>query len=259
MTGTRLHPKAHRAVGRWDMIDAASPLKGKEEAARLKLDLLSRLYASPSKFLSCLSEGLPGNHRRKRKFIVKKSCLFFVAAILFIGAIANGAGAGGFAQSSKQGMNSVDLAAPPKPYKGWEVETQLPGVGLLEWPKGYMVPAQLFVPPGNKLIHGSEFLDTLKGRDVYNRNLMDYLLIHQEEIPQAWRDRTEGLPLDGIFFPGTIYVKNGKQLVPGMYKPTTGTRWLNTFKLVDSPWGTASPVAIHLRIPATDPNSAPPK
>ena len=89
--------------------------------------------------------------------------------------------AGTFAQTPKPGVNSVDLAAPPKPYKGWEVETQLPGVGLLEWPKGYLVPAQLFVPPGSKLIHGPEFLDALKGKEPYNRNLMDYLLIHQEE------------------------------------------------------------------------------
>ncbi len=143
---------------------------------------------------------------------MKKSLLFFSTAALLVGALSNGAPYV-FAQASKQGMNSVDLAAPPKPYKGWEVETQLPGVGLLEWPKGYQVPAQLFVPPGNKLFHGPEFLQNLKGKDVYNRNLMDYLLIHQEEIPQAWRDRTEGLPLEGVFFPGTIYARNGKQLI----------------------------------------------
>ena len=180
---------------------------------------------------------------------MKASFLFFFTSALVAGAFAN-ATASAFAQTPKPGMNSVDLAAPPKPYKGWEVETQLPGVGLLEWPKGYQVPAQLFVPPGSKLIHGPEFLDTLKGKEPYNRNLMDYLLIHQEEIPQAWRDRTEGLPLEGIFFPGTIYAKNGKQLIPGMYKPSTGVRWLVTFKLVDSPWGTASPVAIRMRTTA---------
>jgi hypothetical protein len=189
---------------------------------------------------------------------VSKSFLVFVtAAIVAMAFVATTAGT--FAQTPKPGVNSVDLAAPPKPYKGWEVETQLPGVGLLEWPKGYLVPAQLFVPPGSKLIHGPEFLDALKGKEPYNRNLMDYLLIHQEEIPQAWRDRTEGLPLEGIFFPGTIYARNGKQLVPGMYKPNTGVRWLVTFKLVDSPWGTATPVAIHMRTAAADANSPPSK
>ncbi len=196
---------------------------------------------------------------------MKKTVLLFVATALIVGALppqvqlskpSEGA-TGASAQTSRQGMNSVNLAAPPKPYKGWEVETNLPGVGLLEWAKGFQVPIQLFVAPGSKLMHGPEFLDSLKGKEACNRNLMDYLLIHQEEIPGAFRERTEGLPLEGIFFPGTIYAKNGKQLIPGMFKPSTGTRWLVTFKLVDSPWGTATPVAIYMKSSAagTPPSS----
>ena len=122
---------------------------------------------------------------------MKKSLLFFSTAALLVGALSNGAPYV-FAQASKQGMNSVDLAAPPKPYKGWEWKHSFRASVCWSGPRAAQVPAQLFVPPGNKLFHGPEFLQNLKGKDVYNRNLMDYLLIHQEEIPQAWEDRTKG-------------------------------------------------------------------
>ncbi|OHA60602.1 MAG: hypothetical protein A2569_00820 [Candidatus Vogelbacteria bacterium RIFOXYD1_FULL_51_18] len=91
----------------------------------------------------------------------------------------------------------INLDTIPFTPNGWSVEEHQEG-GMLEWNSNKV---SLHLSPnqeGNIYIKGNELRTELKGKPVLNANVLDYLLIHQDLIPEEWKDQS-------IFFWGTIY------------------------------------------------------
>ncbi len=91
----------------------------------------------------------------------------------------------------------VDLDADPFVPEGWKVEEHIKG-GQFEFDPTKVVlhldeeQREFGVIVSNRLWEG------LKGRPVYNANLLDFYLAHPHLIPEEWKGKE-------IFFWGTIY------------------------------------------------------
>jgi hypothetical protein len=91
----------------------------------------------------------------------------------------------------------IDFDANPFVPEGWTVEEHIRG-GQPEWDP---TKVALYLSEGQqdgKWIRGHQLREELKGKPVYNANLLDYLLAHPELIQKEWK----GKP---VFFWGTIY------------------------------------------------------
>ncbi len=110
-------------------------------------------------------------------------------------------------------------AAPYCPYS-WPVEEHVSGDCDFEWDT---TKVALYLDQGQKygrVIMGTELREKLKGRPVMNANLMDYLLAHQELIPDDWKGK-------GICFWGTIYrAPNGDFGLRYIYWDGLGWAWV---------------------------------
>lgn len=95
----------------------------------------------------------------------------------------------------------IDLDADPFVPDGWQVEKHRPG-GQFEWDPAkvelYLSSEQ---QPG-KWIRGDKLRQELENRPVFNANLLDFLLAHQELMPEKWKGKH-------MFFWGTIYRRVG--------------------------------------------------
>lgn len=91
----------------------------------------------------------------------------------------------------------IDCDAKPFIPDGWKVEKHRKD-GQLEWnaEKVSLYLSQL--QKDGKYIGGNELRKELQGMFVYNANVLDYLLVHQELIPEEWKGKA-------VFFWGTIY------------------------------------------------------
>lgn len=90
----------------------------------------------------------------------------------------------------------IDCDIDPYIPKGWTVESHRKG-GQFEWDAasvGLYSPKQFqfSVIEGNKIRHDIEM------EQIINANVLDYLLVYPELIPESWKGK-------GIFFWGTIY------------------------------------------------------
>lgn len=90
----------------------------------------------------------------------------------------------------------IDCDAAPFIPNGWSVEEHKKG-GHLKFD-----PAKVFLylskKQKKKSIGGYDLREELSGKPVMNANVLDYLLAHQELIPESWKGEL-------IFFWGTIY------------------------------------------------------
>jgi hypothetical protein len=98
-------------------------------------------------------------------------------------------------------------AAPYLPDDWWEVEEHQKG-GQFKWDAS-KIALRLYEDhsPGGSF--SNQLREKLKGRPVYNANLLDYLLKNPHLIPEEWRDKE-------VFFWGTIYRNSG--VVPNMFQ-----------------------------------------
>jgi len=91
----------------------------------------------------------------------------------------------------------VDLDADPMIPNGWTVEEHTKG-GQFEFdPKQVALHLDKAQQDGGVIV-GKKLRQKLKGKRVYNANLLDFLLAHPELIPEEWKGKF-------IFFWGTIY------------------------------------------------------
>lgn len=99
----------------------------------------------------------------------------------------------------------IDCDANPYVPDGWKVESHKKG-GQLEWDQDKI---QLYLSEGQKLgkyvngnqlryVNGNQLRKELENQPVLNANVLDWLLEHQELIPEEWKGKY-------IFFWGTIY------------------------------------------------------
>ena len=91
----------------------------------------------------------------------------------------------------------VDLDADPMVPNDWTVEEHING-GQFEFDSKRVI---LHLDEGQQdggVVVGNELRKKLEGKNVYNANLLDFLLAHTDLIPEEWKGKT-------VFFWGTIY------------------------------------------------------
>ncbi|MCH8244311.1 hypothetical protein IIB97_00255 [Patescibacteria group bacterium] len=131
----------------------------------------------------------------------------------------------------------IDLDAKPFVPDGWKVKKHTRG-GQLEWdPDSVKVVLYLSKSQQDgKVIRGNQIREELKGRSAYNANLLDYLLAHQELIPEDWKGKL-------IFFWGTIY-RDPDGSLNVRYLFWRGGRWYWSFVWLDYDFRGSSPAAV---------------
>jgi len=90
----------------------------------------------------------------------------------------------------------IDLAAAPFIPRFFGLKIHFAGDGLWKWnPK---IPLHLFSRCSGKIISGYDLQKEVSDKPVLSANVLDYLLAHQEIIPEEWRSKI-------ILFMGTTY------------------------------------------------------
>src|SRR3990167_2072997 len=98
----------------------------------------------------------------------------------------------------------IDTKKQPKiPYENWTIESHDTSLGEIDLAKIelYLDDAQ----KDGKYIEGNKLREKLKDKPVLNAVVLDYLLEHQELIPESWKKKTKEGYIQYIYFWGTIY------------------------------------------------------
>ena len=129
----------------------------------------------------------------------------------------------------------IDLDADPFIPDGWGVVEHQKG-GQFEWDPANV---SLYLSPNQrdgKVIKGDKLREELKGEPVCNANLLDYLLVNPQLIPDEWKSKA-------VFFWGTIYRRSdGRLCVRDLY--WDGGRWLSDFYWLEFDWYGSNPAAV---------------
>lgn len=98
----------------------------------------------------------------------------------------------------------IDCDANPFVPNGWKVKEHQKG-GQFKWDA---TKVSLWLADGQKngeWLEGNKLCKELKGKSVYNANLLDYLLANPTLIPEEWKGKY-------VFFWGTIYRSSSGRL-----------------------------------------------
>ncbi len=117
----------------------------------------------------------------------------------------------------------IDCDANPYVPQGWTVEEHKKG-GMFEW---NLDKVRLHLSPNQKdgkVIQGHKLREELVNEPALKANVLDYLLAHQELIPEEWKGKY-------IFFWGTVYRDSDgclcvRYLCWGGGRWVWGCRWL---------------------------------
>lgn len=128
----------------------------------------------------------------------------------------------------------IDCDSTPFIPKGWSVEEHKKG-GLLKFD-----PAKIFLYLSKKqkkrIIGGHDLRKELSGKPVMNANVLDYLLVHPELIPEEWKGKA-------IFFWGTIYRDSDDSLCV-RYLNWSSSRWDWGYYWLDNDFYSKPPAAL---------------
>lgn len=91
------------------------------------------------------------------------------------------------------------------------------------------------------VINGHKLAKELASQVVYTANVLDYLLVHQELIPESWKGKA-------VFFFGTVYRGSGGDLYV-RYLCWVGGQWVSICLWLDRGWNSSSPVALCASLP----------
>ena len=129
----------------------------------------------------------------------------------------------------------IDCDADPFCPDDWKVVEHKKG-GQLEWNSDNV---QLFLAEGQKegrYIEGNQLRKELEGQSVLNANVLDYLLDHQELIPESWKGRY-------VFFWDTIYRRRSGGDLCVRALCFRGRRWDWRYDWLDRVFGDDDPAA----------------
>jgi hypothetical protein len=137
---------------------------------------------------------------------------------------------------------SIDCDAPASvPYKTWSIreQDQLSGRarGIFVWD---LVQVSLYATSKQKggIANGHELLRSLKDKKVFGVQVLDFLLIHQELIPDTWKGQE-------IYFWGTIYYNScGVGTLDVRCLRWAKDHWESGFNWIDSVWGKEEPALL---------------
>ncbi|MDR3570860.1 MAG: hypothetical protein P4L81_01535 [Candidatus Pacebacteria bacterium] len=131
----------------------------------------------------------------------------------------------------------IDLDTDPFVPKGWKVEEHRKG-GHFKWDATKVVLYSSKRQRDGKWMTGDMLREELKGKSVYNANLLDYLLKHPLLIPEEWK----GTP---VSFWGTAYCHPDVRLfVRCLY--WYGDWWHWRYCPLDGDWDGANLAAVHV-------------
>jgi len=124
----------------------------------------------------------------------------------------------------------------PTPFvpKGWLVEKHQKG-GLWKFDPAAIL-FYLSKKQRKRNINGYDLQKELANKKVLNANVLDWLLIHQELIPEEWKDKY-------IFFWGTIYRCSAGPLYV-RYLDRHDSQWLWEYYWLDSDFDSDDPAAL---------------
>lgn len=129
----------------------------------------------------------------------------------------------------------IDLDADPFVPDGWKVEEHIKGGQLALDPAkiGFYLSDQ---QQGGNWINGHKLREELKGKPVFNANMLDALLAHTEFIPEELKGKA-------VFFWGTIYRDSDARLCVRCLC-WGGAQWVWDFGWLVSIWNSRSPAAV---------------
>lgn len=130
--------------------------------------------------------------------------------------------------------NLIDCDTQPFIPNGWSVEEHVFGGQFSFNPT--KVELYLSKKQKNYSIIGSDLRKELKGRKVLNANVLDYLLVHPELIPNDWRGKC-------VFFWGTIYRDSDGRLYV-RYLDWYGFKWSWRYCWLDGYFYSGSPAIL---------------
>lgn len=107
-------------------------------------------------------------------------------------------------------------------------------MGLYKWNPN--LPLYLSEKQKKGSITGNDLKKELANQLVLNANVLDYLLAHQELIPESWKGKA-------VFFWGTIY-RNSDGLLCVRYLGWGGSEWDWNYRWLDYDFGAAGPAAL---------------
>ena len=130
---------------------------------------------------------------------------------------------------------SVSLDTDPRVPWGFKVEEHQKGgefTGDVSKIALYLSEKQV----GTDYVGGRELREKIRGKSVFNANLLDYLLAHPYLIPSEWKSQR-------IFFWGTIYNElGGGPCIRCLHWHVDS--WYSTGQLLSSGWDSNSPAAV---------------
>lgn len=89
----------------------------------------------------------------------------------------------------------------------------------------------------NNQIYGNDLREELKGRQVMNANVLDFLLAHPELIPDAWE-------VKHVFFFGTIYRRRKDGWLHVRYLYFNGLEWESSWRWLGFNFNSSCPIAV---------------
>ncbi len=131
----------------------------------------------------------------------------------------------------------IDCDAAPFIPEGWTLlEGHHSKGGQLQWDPKKVSLYLSKVQKKGKTIQGHDFRKELKGQPVLNACVLDYLLAHQELIPDEWKGKL-------VFFWGTIYRSSDGYLNVRCLN-WDGSQWYWDFSWLDDDFGGSNPAAV---------------
>lgn len=135
----------------------------------------------------------------------------------------------------------IDLDDNPFVPKSLTVEKHVRG-GVFEWDPAKV---DLYLSDAQKsgVIKGDELREELKSQRSFNANLLDYLLVHSNLIPESWKGKY-------VFFWNTIYRNSDGDRCVRYLRWDCG-RWDWGYGRLGNQWYDGSPAAVLANPPAT--------
>ena len=137
-------------------------------------------------------------------------------------------------------MNLINCDKQPNIPSGFTLESHQKG-GTLKWDASKI---ELYLSEKQKTGHitGYDLRKELEGKPVLNACVLDYLLEHQELIPNEWKGKE-------VYFLGTIFHNmNGSPYIEYLYWEGDGWEW--DYVWLGAYWGSYRPAALLASMPS---------
>ena len=139
-----------------------------------------------------------------------------------------------FTNNKWETKHFIDCDKDPVIPEGMTIEKHIKG-GQFVWDLS-KIELYLSEKQKNGFIYGNDLYKELENKPILNACVLDYLLEHQELIPDAWKSKY-------VYFWGTIYRdSSGSLYVRCVY--WSGGQWCVRYHYLGSSWRCSNPAAV---------------